>query len=67
VRNVLASGHRPAALARPARCRVCVPFTARRGVVISTQLAPSYEAGYFHDARRQMFAMLGIGCVSTDG
>jgi hypothetical protein len=36
----------------------CVPFTARRGVVISTQLAPSYEAGYFHAARRRMFAML---------
>jgi hypothetical protein len=36
----------------------CVPFTADRGVVISTQLAPSYEARYFHYTRARMFAML---------
>lgn len=36
----------------------CLPLTAERGVVVSTQLAPSYEAGYFHNTRARMFAML---------
>jgi hypothetical protein len=37
---------------------MCVPATAKRAVVISTQLAPSYEADYFRTGRARMFAML---------
>jgi hypothetical protein len=36
----------------------CLPATARRAVVISTQLAPAYEADYFRRGRERMFAML---------
>ena len=36
----------------------CLPATARRPVVISTQLAPSYEADYFRTGRERMFATL---------
>lgn len=36
----------------------CLPATTRRAVVISTQLAPSYEAAYFRRSRARMFAML---------
>ena len=36
----------------------CLPVTARRAVVTSTQLAPSYETVYFHHGRERMFAML---------
>jgi hypothetical protein len=36
----------------------CLPGTVRRPVVISTQLAPSYEVDYFHNARERMFATL---------
>lgn len=36
----------------------CVVLTARRPVVISTQLAPSYERAYFLEGRRRMFATL---------
>ena len=36
----------------------CIPATARRPVVISTQLAPAYEVDYFLHARERMFAML---------
>ena len=36
----------------------CLPGTARRPVVISTQLAPSYEVDYFLAARERMFATL---------
>ena len=36
----------------------CLPGTARRSVVISTQLAPSYEKGYFLAGRARMFASL---------
>jgi hypothetical protein len=36
----------------------CVVATAGRAVVISTQLAPSYEAGYFRIGRERMFATL---------
>ena len=36
----------------------CLVATAKRGVVISTQLAPSYEKGYFLRARDRMFSML---------
>jgi hypothetical protein len=38
---------------------MCVPVTARRPVVISTQLAPAYEVDYFLQGRARMFAMLG--------
>jgi hypothetical protein len=37
---------------------MCVPATARRPVVISTQLAPAYEADYFRSGRVRMFATL---------
>jgi hypothetical protein len=36
----------------------CVPVSARRPVVISTQLAFSYERGYFLEGRARMFASL---------
>jgi hypothetical protein len=36
----------------------CLPVTARRAVVISTQLAPAYEVDYFHRGRARMFATL---------
>jgi hypothetical protein len=36
----------------------CMPGTARRPVVISTQLAPAYEVDYFLQARERMFATL---------
>ena len=36
----------------------CLPATARRPVVISSQLAPSYEAAYFRAGRERMFATL---------
>jgi hypothetical protein len=36
----------------------CMPVSARRPVVISGQLAPSYEEEYFLKARARMFAML---------
>jgi hypothetical protein len=37
---------------------MCVVATARRPVVISTQLAPAYEADYFRRGRERMFATL---------
>ncbi len=36
----------------------CLPGTARRAVVISTKLAPSYEVDYFLQARARMFTTL---------
>jgi hypothetical protein len=36
----------------------CVPVAADRPVVISTQLAFSYERGYFLEGRARMFAAL---------
>jgi hypothetical protein len=36
----------------------CLPGTTRRAVVISTQLAPSYETDYFRQGRARMFATL---------
>jgi len=36
----------------------CLPGTARRAVVISTQLAPAYEVDYFLAGREREFAML---------
>ncbi len=36
----------------------CVPGTARRAVVVSAQLAPSYETAYLREGRARMFATL---------
>jgi hypothetical protein len=36
----------------------CVPFSAKRAVVTSAKLAPSYEAEAFRDGRARMFADL---------
>jgi hypothetical protein len=47
-----------AIIAGDPRDLMCVVATARRPVVISTQLAPAYEAGYFRRGRERMFAML---------
>ena len=47
-----------AVIAGDPRDLMCVPATARRPVVISTQLAPSYEADYFRSGRARMFATL---------
>ena len=54
----LAGLAKDAVIAGDPRDLMCVPATARRGVVISTQLAPSYEAEYFRTGRARMFAML---------
>jgi hypothetical protein len=51
----LATLPKDAIIAGDPRDVMCVPATARRAVVISTQLAPSYEVSYFRDARRRMF------------
>jgi hypothetical protein len=47
-----------AIIAGDPRDLMCVPATARRPVVISTQLAPAYEADYFRHGRERMFATL---------
>jgi hypothetical protein len=56
--NYLASLPKDAVIAGDPIDLKCVPQTARRAVVISTQLAPSYEAAYFRNTRARMFAML---------
>lgn len=58
VATYLESLPKDAIVAGDPRDLMCVPATAHRAVVISTQLAPSYEAGYFLAARARMFAML---------
>jgi hypothetical protein len=46
---------------------MCLPATAQRPVVISTQLAPAYEADYFRTGRARMFATLrAVYGPSTD-
>jgi hypothetical protein len=47
-----------AIIAGDPRDLMCVVATARRPVVISTQLAPAYEADYFLRGRERMFATL---------
>ena len=47
-----------AIIAGDPRDLMCVVATARRPVVISTQLAPAYEADYFGRGRERMFATL---------
>jgi hypothetical protein len=47
-----------AIIAGDPRDLMCVVATARRPVVISTQLAPAYEADYFRRGRERMFATL---------
>jgi hypothetical protein len=54
----LASLPKDAIIAGDPRDMNCLPGTTRRAVVISTQLAPSYEVGYFHMGRERMFASL---------
>jgi hypothetical protein len=51
----LATLPKDAIIAGDPRDLMCLPATARRPVVISTQLAPSYEAAYFRHARTRMF------------
>jgi hypothetical protein len=58
VTRYLAGLPKDAVVAGDPRDLMCVPVTARRAVVISTQLAPSYEADYFRTGRERMFAML---------
>jgi hypothetical protein len=58
VDRYLASLPKDAVIAGDPRDLMCVPATARRAVVISTQLAPAYEAGYFRQGRARMFADL---------
>jgi hypothetical protein len=58
VSRYLASLPKDAIIAGDPRDLMCIPATARRAVVISTQLAPAYEAAYFRAARARMFADL---------
>jgi hypothetical protein len=58
VGRYLAGLPKDAVIAGDPRDLMCVPATSRRAVVISTQLAPSYEADYFRTGRARMFAML---------
>ncbi|HWM12655.1 MAG TPA: DUF2079 domain-containing protein, partial [Solirubrobacteraceae bacterium] len=54
----LATLPKDAVIAGDPRDLMCLPATARRPVVTSTQLAPSYEADYFLHGRDRMFDML---------
>jgi hypothetical protein len=54
----LASLPKDAVIAGDPKDLTCVTGTARRPVVISTQLAPAYEVDYFVHGRERMFAML---------
>ena len=58
VSRYLAGLPKDAVVAGDPRDLMCLPATTRRAVVISTQLAPSYEADYFRTGRARMFAML---------
>ena len=53
-----ASLPKDAVIAGDPRDMRCVVGRARRAVVISNQLAPAYEVGYFLRGRERMFAML---------
>jgi hypothetical protein len=55
VTRYLASLPKDAIVAGDPADLLCVPATAHRAVVISTQLAPAYEAGYFRHGRARMF------------
>ena len=65
--NFLSSLPKDAVIAGDPRDLMCVPVTARRPVVISTQLAPSYEADYFLHGRERMFATLRAYYGSSTG
>jgi len=67
VSRYLAGLPKDAVVAGDPRDLMCVPATARRAVVISTQLAPSYEADYFRTGRARMFAMLRAYYGSSPG
>jgi hypothetical protein len=56
--NYLRTLPKDAVIAGNPRALACLPGTVRRPVVISTQLAPSYEKDYFFMARERMFTML---------
>ena len=58
VNRYLASTPKDSVIAGDPMDLKCLPGTARRPVVISTQLAPSYEVEYFLRARERMFATL---------
>jgi len=58
VTGYLASLPKDAVIAGDPADLMCIPATTRRPVVISTQLAPSYEADYFRTGRARMFAAL---------
>ena len=58
VNGYLASTPKDSVIAGDPMDLKCLPGTARRPVVISTQLAPSYEVDYFLAARERMFATL---------
>jgi hypothetical protein len=58
VTTFLASLPKDAVIAGDPSDLKCLPATARRAVVISTQLAPAYEVDYFFEGRKRMFAML---------
>ena len=54
----LTSLPKDAIVAGDPRALTCVPVSAKRAVVTSAQLAPSYEAAAFRDGRARMFADL---------
>ena len=58
VTGYLASLPKDAVIAGDPNDLKCLPATAKRPVVISTQLSPSYEADYFRRGRRRMFDTL---------
>jgi hypothetical protein len=67
VRGYLAGTPKDSVIAGDPMDLKCVPGTARRAVVISTQLAPSYEVDYFLQARERMFATLRAYYGSSAG
>ena len=58
VTHYLASTPKDSVIAGDPMDMKCLPGVTRRAVVISTQLAPSYEVDYFLQARERMFATL---------
>jgi hypothetical protein len=58
VTRYLASLPKDAIIAGDPADLLCIPGSAERAVVISTQLAPAYEVGYFRHGRERMFADL---------
>jgi hypothetical protein len=68
VTHYLASTPKDSVIAGDPMDMKCLPGVTRRAVVISTQLAPSYEVDYFLQARKRMFATLrAYYSQTTDG